>query len=142
MFDSAAPAGDGTWWLLDDFPRGWWGATVQLEELQPAGGVGTVIGTNRKTSRGVALVGMCVVASGDKFFEEANALEALLDSMVTADGTLTGAEPTGNKVLTVRYGPGQLLMTRRGNLAANMGGEPVGGFTFAIPLLAANPTKA
>lgn len=126
-----------TWEELD----GWFSTDVKSSLLDPAAGVGQVVGELRRSSKPIILKGFAGVRDGDTWWTAANALEYMVDSMASAatPGILQVDEPTPKQISV--YSNGRVQMGRKGVLRAATGADIVAGFVFQIPLIAPSPIK-
>lgn len=127
---SGARDANGCLWTWTEL-IGWEAAPVRTHLAAKVLANGSILVENQLDHRPLVLKGRATASSYDNRWVARNDLEGVLNGIVTANGTLTVAEPAGNKTLTVRY-------TGRADV------REFGRFTFffEIPLVAANPAKA
>lgn len=127
---NAGPDADGDEFSVGEIP-GWDGAGVEQISVERPLSDGAVVVHGRRTSRALSLSGHASGSTIQDGFRARRKFEAAIDSLITADGTLTVDEGDAIYSLTVR-------------LAAQPNTRQAGpyGIEFDIPLIAANPVKA
>jgi hypothetical protein len=123
------PDSDGDQFSVAEI-AGWDGPGVEQISVERPLSDGAVVVHGRRTSRALSLSGHASGSTIENGFRARRKLAAALDSLVTADGTLTVDEDSATYSLTVR-------------LAAQPNTRQAGpyGIQFDIPLTAANPVK-
>lgn len=124
------PDGDGDRFVIGEID-GWDGPGVEQTGFERPLADGAIVGRGRRTSRAVALYGHASGTTITNGFRARRKLADALDTIITADGTLTVDEGTAIYSLTVR-------------LADQPDTRQAGPFAveFSISLVAANPAKA
>ena len=127
---NGGPDGDGDQFAIGEIP-GWDSPGVEQVLVERPLSDGAVVAHGRRTSRALALSGHATGSTIANGFRARRKLAAAIDSLITADGTLTVDEGDTTYSLTVR-------------LAAEVDTRQAGpyGIEFEIPLIAANPAKA
>jgi len=124
------PDSDGDQFSIGEI-SGWDGSGVEQISVERPLSDGAVVAHGRRTSRALALAGHASGSTIQDGFRARRKFEAAIDSLITADGTLTVDEGDDVYSLTVRLA-GQPSTRQAGPY----------GIEFDIPLIAANPAKA
>lgn len=127
---NSGPDGNGVLWSAD-VPTGWHTPRSAGRVVNRAGVNGGLIFGARKAPRTLQITAKVYAPTHAAAETARNALEALVDGLITTAATLQVNEISGNKSLSVRYIDG-LNVTVRSRVM----------FTFQLPLVALNPTKA
>ena len=95
--------GNGIRWWADNEPTGWWGAEAATSLVDKVGADGALLTNARLGARQLAWGPIhAVCPSRTLTWTARNQIEAAHIDLVSANGTLVGGEPGGNKTLTVR----------------------------------------
>jgi len=126
---NAGPDSDGDEFAIGEIV-GWDGGAVEQVMVERPLSDGAVVAHGRRTARALSLSGHASGSSIQDGFRARRKFEAAIDSLITADGTLTVDEGDDVYSLTVR-------------LAAQPDTRQAGpyGIEFDIPLIAPDPTK-
>lgn len=127
-FNSGADA-DGVIWVAD-VPTGWHSPRSAGRVVNRAGLNGGLIFGARKAPRTLQITAKVLAPDQTDATEARNALETLVDGLITTSADLTVAEIGGSKKLAVRYVDGLQVTVRSAVF-----------FTFQLPLVALSPTK-
>jgi hypothetical protein len=127
---NAGPDSDGDQFTISEI-AGWDSPGVEQILVERPLSDGAVVAHGRRTSRPLSAAGHASGSTIANGFRARRKLEAAIDSLITADGTIAVDEGGTTYALTVR-------------LAAEVDTRQAGpyGIEFEIPLIAANPTKA
>lgn len=129
-FNSGADGSGVEWWA--DVPMGWSTPTSTARAIDRVTAVGSVIVGARAGHRALLVSNAHVVApSRTARWAAQNALEAVVEGLITTAASLSVVEPAGTKSLQVRYLSGFVLRVRSAV-----------AFEFDLPLVAPSPTKA
>lgn len=126
---NGGPDSDGDLFSVAEI-AGWDSPGVEQVMVERPLSDGAVIAHGRRTARGLVVAGHASGSTIANGFRARRKLETAIDSLITADGTLTVDEGDTTRSLTVR-------------LAAELDTSQAGpyGIEFEIPLIAANPAK-
>lgn len=127
-FNSGADADGVYWWA--DIPTGWHTPRSPAKVVNRAGVNGGLIFGARKAPRTLQITAEVIAPDQTDATEARNALETLVDGLITTAADLTVVELGGAKKLSVRYLDG-LNVTVRTAVS----------FSFQLPLVALSPTK-
>lgn len=123
----------GCRWRAPYAPEGWEGGPVRTVLEPKTAAAGAILAESQRDARSLVLYGSCSGPSIAAKWEALADLEAVINAMVTADGTLTVEEPRSpvvTKTLTVRYSD-RLRVEHTSPIS----------FRFQLPLTAVDPVK-
>lgn len=123
------PDGDGDRFVIGEID-GWDGPGIEQRSVERPLSTGAVVASGRRASRPLVLAGHASGTTIENMWRARRKLAAAVDTLVTADGTLTVDEGATTYSLTVRLAD-QLRTRQAGPYAVE----------FEISLIAANPTK-
>jgi len=123
------PDSDGDEFAVGEI-AGWDGPVVEQISVERPLSDGAVVVRGRRTARALSVAGHASGSTIENGFRARRKLEAAIDSLVTADGTLAVDEGSETYSLTVRLA-GQPNTRQAGPY----------GIEFDIPLIAADPVK-
>lgn len=128
-FNSGADGNGVLWWA--DVPMGWSTPSSTGRPIERVTAAGSLIVGARPSHRALLVSKATVLApSRSARWVAQNALEAVVEGLITTAASLSVVEPTATKSLSVRYLSGFLLRVRSDV-----------SFEFDLPLVAPSPTK-